>query len=175
MSANTLIVAAIIRRGEEILLIKQQGPDDPLPYWALPGGRVEEGELLTEALAREVREETGLVVTTPGRLIYAAQSHNPNESVLFRGELPGPGDTATTFVFEINEWDGVLGWADPDNLILDARHFAVAEAVSELERIPFRIMREPVLAYLQGEATPGAMWFYRREPDGGDNLIGRVG
>src|ERR1700676_4681336 len=37
--------------------------------WSLPGGKLEEGETLAEALVREMKEETGLDVE-PGRLLY---------------------------------------------------------------------------------------------------------
>ena len=46
---------------KKILLIKR-GTVVFRGYWALPGGKVEAGETVEEAVVREVREETGLKV-----------------------------------------------------------------------------------------------------------------
>ncbi len=58
-------VSAVIfdRRGRLLLQQRSDGGQ-----WGLPGGSVEIGESLTDAVAREVREETGLVVS-PRRLV----------------------------------------------------------------------------------------------------------
>jgi ADP-ribose pyrophosphatase YjhB (NUDIX family) len=53
--------AIVIRDG--CLLMVQRGREPGKGLWSLPGGRVEFGEHLDEALAREVLEETGLQVT----------------------------------------------------------------------------------------------------------------
>ena len=55
------VVAAVIRRADGRLLISQRLADDTLGgYWEFPGGKVDPGEELRAALARELREELGL-------------------------------------------------------------------------------------------------------------------
>ncbi len=167
-----LIAAAVIRQDNEILLVEQQGPGDTVSAWALPGGRVEPGELFHETLIREVKEETGLTVTKLGNLLYLVQTDNPNQQQLMENAGPGEGYQATAVVFEVSAWHGTLESADPDNFILDVRFWPISKAISLIqETLHFRAMREPLLAYLQDEAAAGSTWFYRRQPDNYDQLL----
>ena len=61
-------VGAIIKDREGRLLLIKRGHEPGKGLWSVPGGRIEAGETDAEALVREVREETGLIVT-PGLLI----------------------------------------------------------------------------------------------------------
>jgi ADP-ribose pyrophosphatase YjhB (NUDIX family) len=65
---------ALVCDGERFLLI-QRGRPPFQGYWSLPGGGVELGETIAQALVREVREETGLAVE-PGRFLGYADAIN---------------------------------------------------------------------------------------------------
>jgi len=54
------VSAAILRDGKVLLVRRARKP--ALGVYTLPGGVVEAGETLEEALVREVREETGLAI-----------------------------------------------------------------------------------------------------------------
>lgn len=70
------VAALMLVDGKVVLVRHQKGHDS---YYLLPGGGVEHGETLAEALIREVREETGLDVTV-GRPLLLSDTIDPSST-----------------------------------------------------------------------------------------------
>lgn len=74
------VAAAIIRRGETIL-ITQRPVTGHLPnLWEFPGGKREAGESFEQCLARELHEELG-VAARVGGLVYDVTHTYPERAV----------------------------------------------------------------------------------------------
>lgn len=62
MTLPTVAVGAFVFDRDGRVLLVERGTPPAEGLWSVPGGKLEPGETLAQAVAREVREETGLVV-----------------------------------------------------------------------------------------------------------------
>lgn len=69
--------AVIVENGALLLVRRGRGANAGL--WAVPGGKVDYGETMREAVAREVREETGLEVEV-GAVVWVGDAFGPGSS-----------------------------------------------------------------------------------------------
>ena len=93
--ALRLVVAALMLRGDEVLIC-QRRPDQPMALqWEFPGGKIEPGESSEEALARELSEELGIEATIGQRVTHIRHNYRHGGAVdlqffavyEFRGEI----------------------------------------------------------------------------------------
>lgn len=141
------VVAALLRRDDHIVLVQEQR--DGKEMWSIPGGGVERGELLTEALVREVKEETGLHLTAAGQLAYLVNTTTVRYP------------SAVVLTFDCTEWDGEIAVHDPDGKVTGAVLLPLDMAKSVLaSSSATRPETEPLLDYLDS-LSAGRVWFYR--------------
>jgi 8-oxo-dGTP diphosphatase len=94
----------ILRRGNEILLQLRQNTSYYDGWWAIPAGHGEPGELPSESLCRETREELG--ITLCARCTKLAH-------VMYRTATDDTGDRVD-FFFVSDRWLGEPSVCEPD-------------------------------------------------------------
>ena len=122
-SGPEVAVGAVVIDDDRLLLIRR-GRGVAVGQWSLPGGVVEAGELLAEAVVRELLEETGLegvcgsLVGVVERFIegrhYVILDHHV--TLLEPDTTPVAGDDAAEVAWvalsEVAEWPLVAGLAE---------------------------------------------------------------
>jgi ADP-ribose pyrophosphatase YjhB (NUDIX family) len=120
-----------------VLLVASRYPNHAAPLWNLPGGRQQSGELLTETVARELHEETGLRVRV-GSLAYVGESYDGERHYL-----------SACFHVEVVSTSSLDGARQDDSDHVVAWEWVPLEELAQ--RIVVRVVREPLLAYLRGD------------------------
>lgn len=79
-------VGGIVLKNKEILLVKRQNPPDK-EMWSIPGGAVELGETLSEAVQREIREECGIKVYNGEIIAIIDKIYSTESGILYHYEI----------------------------------------------------------------------------------------
>ena len=154
-----VVVNALVRdeSGTGLVVVRQAGPRDPVPRWAVPGGKVEPGETVHGALARELREETGLAyaggVTHAYTVHYLVPDGARAHAIVHVFDGQGDGVTAAL-------GGGAVPSPDPEGDVQAVELVPLAVAIDRLGAIPERVVREPLFAYLACDRPAGCFWSY---------------
>jgi 8-oxo-dGTP pyrophosphatase MutT (NUDIX family) len=131
--ASIVDAHVVLRRDGKILLLRRAPGLYAGGQLCLPSGHHENGENITETAARELAEETGIIVKPASlRMVLAMHQRNPEGSARFG------------FFFEPGIWHGApvnrephkhteMLWADPGDLPADTVGYT-AVAVAAIEQ-----------------------------------------
>lgn len=135
-----LTVLCLIHRGEELLLQNRVKTD--WRGYAVPGGHVEPGESVVDAVIREMQEETGLRVQRP-RLCGVKQ-------------FPLDGGRYLVLLFETEDFSGTLrSSAEGEMVWIHRKDLARYDTVEDLEEL-LDVMLKPELTEFQYLVRDGA-------------------
>ena len=125
------IIVAIIRKDDQLLVVNNQSGQGN--RWSLPGGQIESGETLEQALRREVEEETGLTVTSSS-FAFLTENFMPTHQA---------HSLVTYFDCQVS---GTLEPNDPDEEIVETKWIDQTELAKYITSEDVRL---PLSAYLE--------------------------
>jgi 8-oxo-dGTP diphosphatase len=140
-------------RDGRVALVREQYEEWTNEQWSLPSGKVEPGESPPEAAARELREETGLLVE-PDQLTLIAE-------VLVVSHDGASRSTAWNYIADVP--DGEFTIDDPDASVQEARWFSPADAIPLVAAVPYPPLSTPVATYLR--APIPTRWTFTYNPE----------
>jgi 8-oxo-dGTP pyrophosphatase MutT (NUDIX family) len=126
---QVFVAAAVIIERDYKYLFVQEKKEEAYGLWNLPAGRVEIGETIEEAAVREVKEETGYVVTLTAKVGIFHESHEHGVKHVYAGEITN-GDLEL-----------------PEDEIMDAQWFSFEEVVDMGDQVRMPWVLDAVRLY----------------------------
>jgi 8-oxo-dGTP diphosphatase len=128
---------ALIPHADGLVLVSNRRRSGALE-WTPPGGVIDPGESVLDGLTREVREETGLIVSSWSHLSYTVVV-----------EAPDMGWRLGVEAWVVDRIDGEVCIDDPDGIVEQVYHAPRAEVAGLLAASPAWV-HVPVGAWLDG-------------------------
>lgn len=137
MQDSIIVVAGALSDGQGRWLMQQRLPGRSMAgLWEFPGGKVEAGETLEQALGRELSEELGIVVDLEQLVPRSFSTAQLGDRQLL------------LLLYECRVWDGQPQALDAAQLGWFAPH--------EMDDLPMPAADVPLVAALRDWAQPGA-------------------
>lgn len=158
------VAVGVIYRGEKILLAKRAEHQHQGGLWEFPGGKVERGEHITDALKRELNEELGILATAMQPVIQIR--HDYGDKIVLLDVW-----TVTAFSGEPQGQEGQpLSWVGRQQLNtyrFPAANEPIVSAITLPRAIaitPSRGDKHEILSFCANAFTRGADGFQLRSP-----------
>ena len=155
MSEIVEVAAAVMLRaaGSEFLLAQRPQGKVYAGYWEFPGGKVEPGETVREALVRELHEELGITVTACSSWLTRVFTY--------------PHATVRLNFWRVTAWDGEIGITAPlEHAAVDWQKCGNSASVA-----PILPANDPILKAL---ALPTTMAITMAESEGVERQLERL-
>jgi ADP-ribose pyrophosphatase YjhB (NUDIX family) len=142
-SGHSVGVGGIVVNEQGQVLLVRQNYGASKDKWILPGGYVERDELLTDAVRREVREETGIEAEVVGIVGVRHRIDNPNVYMIFLlRHVSGAPMADGHEVTEARFWN-VEDIQDSENVIALSQLAASRLGVNQVESSVLKEMHVP--------------------------------
>ena len=120
-----IVAAGILLQSPQgrILLLKRSSEGDAPGVWALPGGKLEEGELPATAACRETLEETGYRVGDAGALLMRRVADDVDYTTFLK-------KVDEEFVPKLNEEHTAWAWVMPAEILQEAPPITFGQGIA---------------------------------------------